>query len=245
MRRLLDWGFRGLLAGVIFGAFAVSAHAQTITNTPPIHPVVPAVHSKKIKATDCDNHPILVNRPGILTVVIGTSEDSQDAARQAGKVMYPLQGRPDFQLVVVVDLRNSIATWAPSIVLSRMRASLDDEAIDLKPYFLKNGNKGNPRNSLYVIPDFSGTICPQLNWPDGSDDLRGVLFGTDGREITRWDKIDDMAKLQTDVRAAVQVLIDADKEKAAAASKSQGTKLIQPSTAHPPMLPPMTFPLKD
>jgi hypothetical protein len=124
-----------------------------------------------------------------------------------------------------------------------MRSNLDQEAIALKPYFLKNGNKSNPRSSSYVIADFSGTVCPQLGWPEGSDELRGILFGLDGREIERWDKIEDMAKLQTDVRAALQTLIDADKAKAAEEAKTQGSKLIQPSLAHPP-LPPLTPPPK-
>jgi hypothetical protein len=205
----------------------------------PASPVPPTPRLRKIKAVDADNRTVFVNRPGMVTLVLGTSEDSQDGARSAGKVIYPLQGRPDFQLVVVVDLRNSIATWVPSIVLAKMRSNMDEEAVDRKPYFLKNGNKSDPRKTLYVIPDFSGTICPQLGWPGGSDDLRGILFGVDGREIMRWDKIDDMAKLQTDVRAAVQALVDADKARAAAAAKTQGTKLIQPSTAHPPLLPPV------
>jgi len=194
---------------------------------------------------DADNHNILLNRPGLITVVLGTSEDSQDAARSAGKVMYPLQGRPDFQLIVVVDLRNSIATWVPSVVLSKMRSNLDNEAIELKPYFLKNGNKGNPRTVSYVIPEFSGTICPQLGWTEGSDELRGILFGVDGRELERWDKIEDMGKFQTDVRAAVQALIDADKAKAAAAAKTQGTKLIQSPAPHPPLLPPAPVPTAE
>jgi hypothetical protein len=125
------------------------------------------------------------------------------------------------------------------VVLAQMRSNLDSEAIDLKPYFVKNGNKGDPRKSLCVIPDFAGTICPQLGWTESSDNLRGILFGVDGREIMRWDKIDDdMVKLQTDVRAAIQALIDADKVKAANAVKSQGTKVIQPPSPHPPMLPP-------
>ncbi len=175
----------------------------------------------------------------MVTLLLGTSEDSQDAARAAGNAMYPLRGRPDFQLIVVVDLRNSIATWAPSIVLSQMRSNLDKEAIALKPYFLKNGNKSNPRTSSYVIADFSGTICPQLGWTSGSDELRGILFGIDGREIQRWDKIEDMTKLQNDVRAALQDLIDAEKAKAAEAAKTQGTKLMQPVSAHPPLQPMM------
>lgn len=227
------------MAAVFFASFAPAQTNATPAPAPPsAHLVTSASRARKFKAVDADNHTVFLNRPGFVTLVLGTSEDSQAAARAAGKAMYPLQGRPDFQLVVVVDLRDSIATWAPSIVTAQMRSNMDEEAGELKPYFLKNGNKGDPRKSLYVIPDFSGSICPQLGWTEGADDLRGILFGTDGREIVRWDKIDDMAKLQTDVRAVIQGLIDADKAKAAVIAKTQGTKLIQPSAAHPPLLPP-------
>jgi len=224
--------------------FASSAGAQTNALSAPAPPGThpPAVslsapHVRKFRAVDADNHMILINHPGLVTLVLGTNEDSQDAARAAGKAVYPLQGRADFQLIVVVDLRNSIATWVPSIVLAQMRSNLDHEAIELKPYFLKNGNKSNPRSTSYVIPDFKGTICPQLGWTGSSDHLRGILFGVDGREIERWDKIEDMAKLQTDVRTAIQALIDADQAKAAAAAKNQGTKLLQPQTPHLPLPP--------
>jgi hypothetical protein len=225
-------------------AFCVPASpAAAQTNAPSAYPAVStaAPPLRKFRAVDADNHTILLNRPGLITLLLGTNEDSQDAARAAGKAMYPLRGRDDFQLIVVVDLRDSIATWVPSIVLAQMRSNLDHEAIELKPYFLKNGNKSNPRNSSYVIPDFKGTICPQLGWTESSDNLRGILFGADGREIERWDKMDDMAKLQTDVRAAIQAFIDADRAKAAAAAKSQGSKLIQPPAPHlplPPLAPP-------
>jgi hypothetical protein len=205
-----------------------------------------APQSRKIKAVDADNHNILLNRPGLITLVLGTGEDSQDEARAAGRAMYPLRGRPDFQLIVVVDLRDSIATWVPSVVLSRMRASLDNEAIALKPWFLKNGNKSDPRKSSYVIADFKGTICPRLGWNESSDNLHGILFGADGREIQRWDKITDMAKLQTDVRAAIVALIAADEAKAAAEAKTpQGSKLLQPASLHPPLLPPVAPPQRN
>ncbi len=238
---------RGLFAVGLALFSVVSAAAQPATNSAPQPPaVLPATpHVKKIHALDADNHNILINRPGYITVVLGTNEDSQDAARAAGKVMYPLQGRPDFQLIVVVDLRNSMATWVPSVVTTEMKKNLDEQAIELKPYFLQNGNKGNPRLTSYVVPDFAGTVCPLLNWTEGSDDLRGILYGIDGKEIMRWDKIDDMMKLQSDVRGALQSLIDADKVKAAAAAKTQGTKLMQPLSVHPPLLPPAPMPTAD
>jgi hypothetical protein len=67
----------------------------------------------------------------------------------------------------------------------------------------------------------------------------------DGRQITRWDKIDDMAKLQADTRAAIQALIDAEKARSATMVKTQGTKLIQPSSPHPPLLPSMPAAASD
>ena len=230
-----------LVLAAFFCALTVVATAQTNTAAAVQPPANHPAPYRKIVAVDADNRKVLVNRPGVVTIVVGTNEDSQDGARAAGKAVYPFQGRSDFQLIVVVDLRDSIATWAPSIVTGRMRSSLDEEAIELKPYYLKNGNKNDPRKSSYVIPDFSGTVCPQLGWPTSSDNLRGILFGPDGREIERWDNLDDMAQMQTEIHAAIQAYIDSDKAKAALAAKSQGTKLIQPPAPHwplPPLPPP-------
>jgi hypothetical protein len=180
-------------------------------------PVVP-----KIKITDADNHTVILNKPGSICVVIGTSEDSQDAARRAGKAMYPFQGLPDFQLVVLVDLRDSIAAWVPSVVIDHMRRSLDEEAEELKPYFLQNGNKGNPRRSLHVMPDFKGTVVPQMNWAGTPDELHATMYGADGRELKRWENVDNMEKFQADVRAALQEL--STRETKAAQAKQPGVK---------------------
>ena len=221
--------------------------AAPATNAPAAAPPsAPAalLHIHRLKALDADNHNILLNRPGSITLLIGTGEDSQEGAREAGKAVYPFRGRSDFQLIVVVDLRDSLATWVPSIVTAKMRASLDREAIELKPYYLKNGNKSNPRTSTYVIPDFSGTVCPQLGWTKTSDKLRGILFGVDGREIQRWDKIDDMASLQSAVHDAIDAQVEIEEAKLAAAAKTPGSKLLHPVYQHPPLVPYTPWPPK-
>lgn len=225
---------RIVAAMMMAGIFAaLTAPAQVPAPTSAKLPPVPKIH-----AVDADNHNVVLNKPGIISLVLCTGEDSQDAARRAGRSMYPLQGRPDFQLVVVVDLRDSLANWVPSIVLSQMRSNLDKESPDLKPYFLANGNKGNPRDASHVIADFHGTLCTQLGWTESSDELRGLLFGADGREIKGWNKIGDMDQLQTDVRAAVQALLDVNRAKALSAVKPAGSRLLQP-VLPPPLLPPM------
>jgi hypothetical protein len=204
-------GFAVLWAGGLAPAAPLPPGAKTLP-APPLAP--------NIKEVDADNHTIVLNRPRFISVVIGTSEDSQDAARRAGEAMYPFQGRPDFQLVVVVDLRDSIAAWVPSVVIDHMRRSLDEEALELKPYFLANGNKDNPRRYLHVIADFKGKVVPIFNWSGTPDELHATMFGPDGRELKRWENIDDMAKFQDEVRTALQDYV-ASREKIYAAQKQK------------------------
>ncbi len=195
---------------------------------------------RHFKAVDADNHTVTLNRSGVITALIGTSEDSQQAARQAGIAMYPFQGRSDFQLMVAVDLRGSMANWAPSIATSRMRSSLDGEATELKPYFLKNGNRRDPRGYCHVVPDFDGKIFTQLGWPDTSSDLRAIVFGADGREYKRFDKIDNMDVLYNAVRSAIADYIALRKSRQAAAPQAPDTRtsaLSPPEPALPPAKP--------
>jgi hypothetical protein len=248
-----------MLASLLVAGSAVHAPAAApSTNAPPpaatnavLSPALPlpapayAPHVRKFRAVDADGHAIVLNRPGLITLVVGTSEDSQDAARAAGKAVYPFEGRPDFALIVVVDLRHTIASWVPSIVLARMKVSLDQEAFELKPYFLKNGNHNNPRSYVHVAPDFTGSICPQLDWKEHNDKLRVIIFGVDGRELTRIDDLDadDMGKVQEEVRKAIKVQVDVEQARLATAGKPPpGRNHI--TLQHPPLVPYTPWPVK-
>jgi len=200
----------------------------------------PAAGPRHFKVTDADNHTIVLNRSGVITALIGTSEDSQQAARQAGVELHPFQGRSDFQLIVAVDLRGSLANWAPSIAIGRMRSSLDGEAKELKPFFLKNGNRSNPRGSCHVVPDFNGKIFTELGWPQRSKDLRAIVFGADGREYRRFDKLDNMDALYSSVRSAIASYIALRKTRQAAAPPVPDTRssaLSPPAPTLPPEKP--------
>jgi hypothetical protein len=218
------------------GCLAAAALLLAATTGNPQAAPAPA-HVRHIRAVDADNHSILINRPGVVTALIGTSEDSQQAAREAGVAMYPFQGRRDFQLIVAVDLRDSLATWAPGIAISRMKSSLDSEAIELRPYYLKNGNRGNPRGACHVIPDFNGRLFTELGWPETSSSLRAIVFGADGREYKRFDQITDMNLLYNAVRSAIAdyLRVKETREAAAPAAPVTRTSALSPPQ---PSLPP-------
>jgi hypothetical protein len=225
---------RVLCAGLLLAVTLLAAHAA-----------VAAPRVRHIRAVDADNHSVLVNRPGVVTALIGTSEDSQDAARQAGIAMYPFQGRPDFQLIVAVDLHDSLATWAPGIAISRMKSNLDEEAVDLKPYYLKNGNRGNPRVACHVIADFNDKLFTELGWPQTSSNLRAIVFSADGREYKRFDQLTDMNQLYSAVRSAIVEYLALKKAHAEGAPPVPVTRtsaLSPPTPPLPPEKPPAPAP---
>jgi hypothetical protein len=196
---------------------------------------IAAPRVKHFRAIDADNHSVVINRPGVITALIGTSEDSQEEARQAGIAMYPFQGRPDFQLIVAVDLHDSMATWAPGIAISRMKSSLDDEAVDLRPYYLKNGNRSNPRGACHVIPDFNDRLFMELGWPQPSSSLRAIVFSADGREYKRFDQLGDVNLLYNAVRSAIADYLTVKKAHAEGGPPVPGTR----TSALSPQLPPL------
>jgi hypothetical protein len=237
-RNLFVTAILGMMIGALaFTPPAIAAPSSTNAVANPQPPAAPPP-ARKYHATDADGKSVPLNPPGRITIVVGTNEDSQDAARAAGRAMYPFQGRPDFGLIVVVDLRHSIASWVPSMVISRMKVSLDQEAFELKPYYLKNGNHNNPRGYTHVIPDFDGAICPQLQWKEHDDKLRIILFGVDGRILESLDNLDvaDMTKVQADVRKAIQAQVDIERAKIAAAASKPQPFFLKPVLQHPPII---------
>jgi hypothetical protein len=237
-----------ILGGLAFSRPAIAAPSSASTTNAVANPQPPAEvpAARKYHATDADGKNVPLNPPGHITVIVGTNEDSQDAARAAGRAMYPFQGRPDFGLIVVVDLRHTVASWVPSMVISRMKVSLDQEVFELKPYYLKNGNRNNPRGYSHVIPDFTGTICPQLEWKEHDEKLRIIIFGVDGRILESVDNLEaaDMTKIQADVRKAIQAQVEIEQAKLAAAGKPQPF-FPKPVLQHPPIVPYASFTTKQ
>jgi hypothetical protein len=225
-----------IFGALAFSRLALAAPSSTNAVANPQAPTEPP--ARKFHATDADGKNVPLNPPGHITVIVGTNEDSQDAARAAGRAMYPFQGRPDFGLIVIVDLRHTVASWVPSMVISRMKVSLDQEAFELKPYYLKNGNRNNPRGYSHVIPDFDGAICPQLAWKEHDEKLRIIIFGVDGHILESLDNLAaaDMTKVQADVRKIIQAQVDIEHTKIAAAASKPQPFFLKPVLQHPPIV---------
>jgi hypothetical protein len=105
----------------------------------------PPAHGAEIKLTDVDGKIVVLNKPGRVTVVLYCTEETQEQTRLNGTALDAFKGRADFRYVVLLDLRDSLASLAKGYVKRRVQSDLDVEAKRLKSFYKKNGNDGDPR----------------------------------------------------------------------------------------------------
>lgn len=180
--------------------FLVAAPDSTTTSSAPVAPA-PAV--APIVVTDAMDKKITLNPQGRVTVILLCTEESQTAARDAGRKVDAFRGLPPFRVIAVVDLRDSLGNMVEGIVKWRMQDELDDESERLTPFYRANGNKNDPRPDLTAVPDFKGTVCKALGWTKVSNTLRAVVFGPNGQPLQRWDSLTDYNELYAVVAKAM------------------------------------------
>jgi hypothetical protein len=159
-------------------------------------------HAARI-VTDADGVQRRLDTPGRVTAVIYSNPQIQEWTRQAGQALDEFQGRPDFRIVVIVDLRGTMADWAPGYTVRRMKRDLDAEARRVAPFYAKNGNSADPRPELSAVPDFKGEASVGVGWNKPGALRRVIVFGKDGAEVHREENQSDLAAWRAAVAEAL------------------------------------------
>ena len=158
----------------------------------------------RLRITDVDGRERELNATGRVTAVIYSNPQVQDWTRQAGKALDEFQGRRDFRIVVVVDLRGTMADWAPGYTVRRMQRDLDAEAQRVLPFYKKNDNGSDPRQDMSAVADFKGEVCRRLGWQKPLPHHRVVIFGKNGLEAAREENQSDLGQLRAWVAEALK-----------------------------------------
>jgi hypothetical protein len=148
---------------------------------------------------DCDGKVVELNPADRITVVLASSQPLADTTREFGRALYGWQGRKEFRVIVVVDLRKSLGTLFKGWTVGKMKADLDEEAETLIPWYRANQNPNNPRPDLCGIADFDGKATESLGW--GSDDtkMKVSIFGKDRNVVWSGVNVKSPAFLQAEI----------------------------------------------
>ena len=137
---------------------------------------------------DCDGKVVELNPTDRITVVLASSQPLADTTREFGRALYGWQGRKEFRVIVVVDLRKSLGTLFKGWTVGKMKADLDEEAERLIPWYRANKNPNNPRPDLCGIADFDGYVTESLEWGSDEKKMKVMIIGKEGDVI--WQAID-------------------------------------------------------
>ncbi len=132
---------------------------------------------------NCDGQPFQLNPKGKIMILLASSQPLADTTREFGSSLYGWQGRDGFRVTVVVDLRKSLGTLFKGWTLGTMKANLDEEGLQIQPWYRANGNSGNPRADLCAIADFDGKVTDALGWGNDENKMKVTIFGKDGEKI--------------------------------------------------------------
>jgi len=159
-----------------------------------------AVSGKPMVVEDAFESSRVLNPPDKVSVILYSSPAVQEKTREAGRVLNPFLARTDFQLVVLVDLKGSLANWAKGYTRRRMQRDLKAK-IDNLPAEIQHFHQGKyPRPDITVVPDFDGHACQSLEWDESSDKkLKAIIFD-DGKLVRQWKDLEDYRLLQKSVK---------------------------------------------
>ena len=132
---------------------------------------------------NCDGQPFQLNPKGKIMILLASSQPLADTTREFGSSLYGWQGRDGFRVTVVVDLRKSLGTLFKGWTLGTMKANLNEEGIEIQPWYRANGNLGNPRVDLCAIADFDGKVTDALGWGNDENKMKVTIYGRDGEMI--------------------------------------------------------------
>ncbi|QSR83982.1 hypothetical protein [Methylacidimicrobium sp. B4] len=143
-----------------------------------------------IAARDAFGREVVLNAPGYVTVVLSSTEKTQQATRRAAGALDHFQTTPGFRLIVLVDLHGSVAAWMPGFVSRRMQEDLRREAARMQMLSAKDTSHPGWHPFVCAIPDFNGRTVRSLGWRADRGRLRATVYDRYGMELARWQNLE-------------------------------------------------------
>ena len=195
-----------LLSALFFLGAISNLEAVTATNAVSNIPVATtsAPAAPPISTKDIDGKWQRLPPVDHVTVIMYTNPDLEQASRDMSAAFDTLRGLKKFAFMQVIDLRGDVPAIARGLVGKEVRKHEDREAVRVQPFYIKNGNKSNPRPDMIAITDFSGNILNYLGWHNRYNNIHLIVYDKAGQELKRFDQVDDPAAVNLYVKGLVK-----------------------------------------
>jgi hypothetical protein len=131
----------------------------------------------------------------IITVITRALEAEAHAV--AGKVPERYKGDQKYRYITLVNFKGGMGGLLPGVTRGMIRSRLDAEAKELKSSYERRKIAHEPREDLFVIPDFDGSAVSKLGLSPEAGELAVFIFNGSGKLVQRWSEVppdDSLAK---------------------------------------------------
>ncbi len=147
------------------------------------------------RVSTCDGH---------VTIVTVTTRSNETKAHQVGDcVSNRYLGDAHYRLITVVNFQKQINSLFRPVASTIMRARLDSEAKRIQPIYGAKHLSRNPRQDLFAVADFDGTVTSAFGISSASDEFAVFLFDRRGHLLRRWRDVPPREELAAALAAAL------------------------------------------
>jgi hypothetical protein len=169
-----------------FGLLVLSAAGES---TSPYRFVLTDIDGNRLST--CDGH---------VTIVTVTTRSNEPKAHQVGdRVPNRCLGDTHYRLITVINFQKEINLLFRPVASAIMRARLDSEAKRIQPIYAAKHISRNPRQDLFAVADFDGTVASKFGISYAPDEFAVFVLDGAGHVRERWNRV----PLQTELAAAL------------------------------------------
>jgi hypothetical protein len=137
--------------------------------------------------TDVDRHQLSIADGHVTIITVLTRKDEDKAQAVGDRVPRIYYGDPKFRLITMVNFQQNIFPPFRGMVSAIIRHRLDAEAKELQRAYSERHLTRNPRDDIFVVPDYDGKSVSQLGIGPTSSDFGVFIFDGRGRLVRRWN----------------------------------------------------------
>ena len=143
----------------------------------------------------CDGH---------VTIVTVTTRSDETKAHQVGdRVPNRYLGDAHYRLITIVNFQKQISSLFRPVASAIMRARLDSEAKRIQPIYGAKHLSRNPRQDLFAVADFDGTVASAFGISLSSNQFAVLLFDSRGYLLRRWHDVPPREELAAALAAVL------------------------------------------
>jgi hypothetical protein len=158
--------------------------------------------SARLAFRDVDGNEHFTAKGNVTIVTVVTRQLEDKAQAVADHVPDRCLGNPKYRYLTVVNFQRKIPGPLQGLTKAIIRKRLTSEAERLRPDYAARHVGHDPRQDIFVVPDFDGSAISQLGLSPDSDKLSVFVFNGRGKLVARWNDVPSEEALTKAISAA-------------------------------------------